>query len=243
MKPIQICQNLGQGHIDAYYDELSGKEVRAVLKAGGCSVNVPETAYTQAARRRAWRKRFDAEFNGGNDQLALALLLEWLMRHHRSMLVDYLDFLGVKHRQGETDEDFCATRDEAKLREGVAELLKKYPPAHVATYLLLVGHLYENREAVTVGQAPNEIPLGVESLLHPTLALSLVPVDLAVFLKLIKTAGVANTLGLVTRRRKLAMTAVIRRNVPFDLPLNGLAPKPIAALWEQAAINQSRAWE
>ena len=75
MKPIQICQHLGQGHIDAYYDELSGKEVRVVLKAGGCSVNVPETAYTQAARRRAWRKRFDAEFNGGNDQLALALLL------------------------------------------------------------------------------------------------------------------------------------------------------------------------
>ena len=34
MKPIQICQHLGQGHIDAYYDELSGKEVRAVLKAG-----------------------------------------------------------------------------------------------------------------------------------------------------------------------------------------------------------------
>ena len=65
MKPIQICQHLGQGHIDAYYDELSGKEVRVVLKAGGCSVNVPETAYTQAARRRAWRKRFDAEFNGG----------------------------------------------------------------------------------------------------------------------------------------------------------------------------------
>ena len=143
MKPIQICQHLGQGHIDAYYDELSGKEVRVVLKAGGCSVNVPETAYTQAARRRAWRKRFDAEFTGGNDQLALALLLEWLMRHHRSMLVDYLDFLGVKHRQGETDEDFCATREESKLREGVAELLKKFPPAHVATYLLLVGHLQE----------------------------------------------------------------------------------------------------
>ena len=143
MKPIQICQHLGQGHIDAYYDELSGKEVRAVLKAGGCSVNVPATAYTQAARRRSWRKRFDAEFNGGNDQLALALLLEWLMRHHRSMLDDYLDFLGVKHRQGETDEHFCATRDADKLREGVAELLKKYPPSHVATYLLLVGHLQE----------------------------------------------------------------------------------------------------
>ena len=119
MKPIQICQNLGQGHIDAYYDELSGKEVRAVLKAGGCSVNVPETAFTQAARRRVWRRRFDSEFASGNDQLALALLLEWLMRHHRQMLVDYLDFLGVKHRQGETDEDFCVTQPLEKLQEGV----------------------------------------------------------------------------------------------------------------------------
>jgi hypothetical protein len=143
VKPIQICQNLGQGHIDAYYDELSGKEVRAVLKAGGCSVSVPDTAFTQAARRRVWRKRFDAEFASGNDQLALALLLEWLMRHHRGMLVDYLDFLGVSHRQGETDEDFCETTPPEKLREGVGELLKKYPPAHVATYLLLVGHLQE----------------------------------------------------------------------------------------------------
>ena len=163
MKPIQICQNLGQGHIDAYYDELSGKEVRAVLKAGGCNVNVPATAYTQAARRRAWRKRFDAEFTGGNDQLALALLLEWLMRHHRTMLVDYLDFLGVKHRQGETDEDFCATKDEGQLRDGVAELLKKYPPAHVATYLLLVGHLQETPVYDQTLEVLTSLGLGAEA--------------------------------------------------------------------------------
>lgn len=143
MKPIEICQNLGQGHIDAYYDELSGKEVRAVLKAGECSANVPATVYTQAARRRAWRKRFDTEFEAGNDNLALALLLEWLMRHHRQMLVDYLDHLGVKHTAGETDEDFCVTHTPEQLREGAVELGKKYPPAHVATYLLLVGHLQD----------------------------------------------------------------------------------------------------
>ncbi len=83
------------------------------------------------------------EFEAANDQLALALLLEWLMRHHRNMLVDYLDFLGVTHRQGETDEDFCATREPEKLREGVDALLKKYPAAHVATYVLLIGHLQE----------------------------------------------------------------------------------------------------
>ena len=143
MTPIEICQHLGPEHIDTYYGELSAKEVRAVLKAGGTSSGVPKTAYTKAARLKAWRKRFDAELGGGNSQLALALLLEWLMRHHRSMLVDYLDFLEVKHNQGETDEDFCETNSPEKLREGATMLMGKYPKHHVATYLLLVGHLQE----------------------------------------------------------------------------------------------------
>lgn len=143
MTPIEICQNLGSAHIDAYYGELSAKEVRAVLKAGGSHTGVPSTAYTRAARLKAWRKRFDGELEGGNTQLALALLIEWLMHHHRDMLKDYLDFLGVKHNQGETDEDFCETNSPEKLREGATHLLGKYPPHHVATYLMLVGHLQE----------------------------------------------------------------------------------------------------
>ena len=145
MTPLEICQHLGTANIDAYYNERSGKEVRAVLKAGGSSTGVPKTAYTKAARLAAWRRRFDSELAGGNGQLALALLIEWLMRHHRQMLVDYLDFLGVDHRAGETDEDFCETNPPEKLREGVQMLLGKYPPHHVATYLLLVGHLQSTR--------------------------------------------------------------------------------------------------
>ena len=143
MTPIEICQHLGNERIDAYYHELSGKEVRAVLKAGGTSSAVPKTAYTKAARLKAWRKRFDTELEGGNGQLALALLIEWLMRHHRSLLVDYLDFLEVPHRQGETDEDFCETKTPEELAAGVDMLLGKYEAHHVGTYLLLVGHLQE----------------------------------------------------------------------------------------------------
>jgi hypothetical protein len=143
VKPLDICKHLGSETIDGYYGQLSGKEVRAVLKAGGANAGVPATAYTRSARLRHWRKRFDTEFDAGNEQLALAFLVEWLMRHHRSMLVDYLDFLEVPHRGGETDEDFCETRTPEKLREGVDMLLEKYPDHHVATYLLLVGHLQE----------------------------------------------------------------------------------------------------
>ncbi|MGB1016788.1 MAG: hypothetical protein ACPG4T_21795 [Nannocystaceae bacterium] len=161
MKPVDICKHLGSEHIDSYYKELSGKEVRAVLKAGSSHTGVPSTAFTQVARRKAWRKRFDGEFGRGNESLALAFLIEWLMRHHRGMLIDYLDFLGVPHRQGETDEDFCETREPEKLREGVGVLLAKYPAHHVATYLLLVGHL---QETVVFDQTPQVLEsLGLDS--------------------------------------------------------------------------------
>jgi len=143
MKPIEICKHLGRERVDGYYGELSGKEVRAVLKAGGVASSVPETAFTRAARLKAWRRKFDTEFDGGNEQLALALLIEWLMRHHRSMLVDFLDHLEVPHKQGETDEDFCETRTPEQLRAGMDLLIGKYEKHHVATYLLLVGHLQE----------------------------------------------------------------------------------------------------
>ena len=143
MIPIEICKHLGKERADAFYDELSGKEVRAVLKAGGSHSGVPSTAFTRAQRLKAWRKRFDAEFEKENQQLALAFLIEWLMRHHRQMLIDYLDFLEVKHNHGETDEDFCETNSPEKLREGATMLLGKYEKHEVAVYLLLVGHLQE----------------------------------------------------------------------------------------------------
>lgn len=144
MKPIDICKHLGPEKVDAYYSLLSGKELRQVLKAGGSSSTTPSTAFSQAARRKVWRKRFDGEFEKQNEQLALAFLIEWLMAHHRGMLRDYLDSLEVKHSQGETDEDFCETRTPEQLREAATKLMTKYPPHEVATYLLLVGHLQES---------------------------------------------------------------------------------------------------
>ena len=50
-------------------------------------------------------------------------------------------------------------RDEAYGRARRARMLSKQ------AILLLVGHWYENREQVTVGEIAREIPLGVEALL------------------------------------------------------------------------------
>lgn len=144
VKPIDICTHLGQETVDSYYATLSGKEIRAVLKAGGSHSNTPSTAFTQAARRKVWRRRFDGEVAKKNEKLALALLLEWLMRHNRDMLVTYLDALEVKHKFGETDEDFTNTKSPEELLEATEALWKAHPANHVATYLLLVGHLQDS---------------------------------------------------------------------------------------------------
>ncbi|MCL7938826.1 head-tail connector protein [Halomonas sp. ATCH28] len=41
------------------------------------------------------------------------------------------------------------------------------PPDVRAALLLLIGHLYENREAVVIGTISSEVPLGVQMLLAP----------------------------------------------------------------------------
>lgn len=139
MKPIEICTHLGSEKIDACYAELSAQEIRAILKAGGTSASTPSTAFTQAARRKVWRKRFDAEMGKENHQVALALLLEWIMRHHRYLLVDYLDALEVPHENGETEENFTETKSDEELLTAYRGLKSKHDKANVAAYLLTMG--------------------------------------------------------------------------------------------------------
>lgn len=139
VKPNEICTHLGSEKIDACYGELSAQEIRAILKAGGVNTNTPSTAFTQAARRKVWRKRFDNEMAAENQQISLALLLEWLMRHHRYLLVDYLDLLEVPHDNGETEENFTETKSEEELLGAYRSLKEKHDKQNVAVYLLVMG--------------------------------------------------------------------------------------------------------
>jgi hypothetical protein len=66
--------------------------------------------------------------------VAANLLRDWLMRDKLPMLKDFLDKLGVKHKDGAVD-DLPATIDEAVLKGAVDLLLTKYPPEEVAVYL------------------------------------------------------------------------------------------------------------
>jgi len=65
---------------------------------------------------------------------AAALLRGWLVKTEAPMLSDFLDTLGIQHKNGVV-EDFPETIDESKLNEAVDKLLGKYPQEKVLLYL------------------------------------------------------------------------------------------------------------
>lgn len=62
------------------------------------------------------------------------LLRGWLLKKHNGILCDFLDALGIPHKEGVVD-DLPATMEDEKLKAGVEALLAKYPNEVVAVYL------------------------------------------------------------------------------------------------------------
>jgi beta-mannanase len=70
------------------------------------------------------------------------LLRTWLLKKYKQMLADFLDALGIVHKEGVVEE-LPATIDEAKLRAAVETLVAKYPPEAVAVYLHAFNEMNE----------------------------------------------------------------------------------------------------
>jgi hypothetical protein len=66
--------------------------------------------------------------------IAANVLREWLMKQQVPMLSDFLNALGIPHKDGAVD-DLPATVEDEKLRAAVDGLLAKYPPEEIAIYL------------------------------------------------------------------------------------------------------------
>ena len=62
------------------------------------------------------------------------LLRDWLMKDKKNMLADFLDALGIAHKDGAVDDLPAGVEDE-KLRAAVEKLLAKYPAEETAVYL------------------------------------------------------------------------------------------------------------
>jgi hypothetical protein len=61
-------------------------------------------------------------------------LRTWLLKKYNTMLCDFLDALGIVHKEGVVEELPPAMEDE-KLRQAIQVLLGKYPQEVVAVYL------------------------------------------------------------------------------------------------------------
>jgi hypothetical protein len=68
------------------------------------------------------------------DLAAGNLIRAWLLKKHKTMLCDFLDALGLAHKEGVV-EDLPASMEDAKLAAAVEALLAKYPAETVAVYL------------------------------------------------------------------------------------------------------------
>jgi len=70
------------------------------------------------------------------------LIRTWLLKKHTGLLSDFLDSLGIAHKEGVV-EDLPATMDDAKLRTAVDAVLAKHPPEVVAVYLNAFNEMNE----------------------------------------------------------------------------------------------------
>jgi hypothetical protein len=65
---------------------------------------------------------------------AASLLRGWLVKTEAPMLADFLETLGIPHKNGVV-EDFPETVDETKVNAAIDKLLEKYPQEKVLVYL------------------------------------------------------------------------------------------------------------
>lgn len=80
----------------------------------------------------------------GLEMVTANLLRTWLLKKYKQMLCDFLDALGIAHKDGVVD-DLPATMDDEKLRPAVDLLLSKYPREVAAVYL----HAFQEMNEVT----------------------------------------------------------------------------------------------
>jgi hypothetical protein len=162
MKPADICNTiLGTKKLETILDELTTPQVKAILKEGDIKVKLPGGYVPQQKRRHLWSTKITAGILEGNHDAAAELLQQWLLNHRRPLLMDYLNKLEVRHRQGETDESFLVTRSAEKIREAAQWLLGQYDPVEVNAYLTYIAYqqrakVFADWEVLTSGQGYQE---------------------------------------------------------------------------------------
>ncbi|MCB9556074.1 MAG: hypothetical protein H6707_08220 [Deltaproteobacteria bacterium] len=155
MKPTTICRDiLGAERLRSVFDELSALQVKMVLKKGRLNAKVGAGIVSQQKKRTVWFDRLSAAITEGNDLAAGEMLEQWLLNHHREMLIAFLSHLGVKHDAGETDENFLLSKPREEIQASANALLRdeRFDGPSVRAYLLYIA--YQQRSAIFDDYAP-----------------------------------------------------------------------------------------
>ena len=83
---------------------------------------------------------------GSMDHVTGNLIRSWLLNKHRPMLEDFLNALGIPHKEGVV-EDVPASMEDEKVKSAVEGLLQKYPHPVVAVYLHMFNEMNDPRWA------------------------------------------------------------------------------------------------
>lgn len=128
-----MSQNLALEIINDAHE--SDKQLyRVTLKAVAESRRLRPVFFERQPRAQRHATMITTLAKPGLDLIAGNLIRGWLLKKHKDMLIDFLDALGLPHKDGVV-EDLPDTMEEAKLRTAVDALLAKYPPEVVAVYL------------------------------------------------------------------------------------------------------------
>jgi hypothetical protein len=98
------------------------------------------------------------------EPVASTLIRTWLVKKERTMLVDFLNALGIPNNEGVVDDLPAAVADE-KLKAAIETLLAKYRPEAVAVYLNAFNDMNEAHWAnlKTLLEADPRLQLGAHA--------------------------------------------------------------------------------
>ena len=117
------------------YTHENNKEVYRAALAAVAEARKLRPAFFERRPRAARHAEMTAMLARPRLELAAAnLLREWLMKQETAMLADFLDKLGIAHKDGAVD-NLPATVEDANLKAAVDLLLSKYPAEEVSVYL------------------------------------------------------------------------------------------------------------
>ncbi len=107
---------------------------KAVLAAAAAALRVRPVFLEKKPRAQRHQELISLLGRPRMDETAANLLRGWLVKSQNAMLGDFLDALGIPHKQGVVEE-FPESVPDDRLHAAVEKLLAAYPREKVALYL------------------------------------------------------------------------------------------------------------